>query len=325
MKNTPRGLTAIFLTLILLTSVVYATAEDVMSLNMPSSLKIIAEEAFCGNTAIEKVVISEGTTEIRSRAFADSSLAELVLPNTLTYIADDAFEGCDTFAVTVPENSYAYTRCIELKLIMPTPTPIPEIMLGTSSVDIPAGVTVKRLFRAPKDGEYLFYTTGDLDTYGYLYDENQTQLAYDDDDGSSHNFLISYDLTAGQQVYVGVRFYSSSRTGSVSLTAEHKPAPTPTPTPPPTPTPTPTPTLTPTPVPTPTPTPEVLPGGRYVGEVVLCSKTRIEYCNTCGILLRNYSVTITGHRGVLDGYNVYFVTRKCCGQKTSIIETEIIN
>jgi len=44
-------------------------------------------------------------------------MTELVLPDSLTFIAEDAFEGCGEFALTVPENCYAYDRCVELGLI----------------------------------------------------------------------------------------------------------------------------------------------------------------------------------------------------------------
>ena len=64
-------------------------------------------------------------------------------------------------------------------------------------------------------------------------------------------------------------------------------------------------------------------GGYGVGDTVTCSHADIVYCSNCGRLLKNYSATITGVRGVLDGHTLYWVTRNCCGHKTSIIDTEI--
>ena len=64
-------------------------------------------------------------------------------------------------------------------------------------------------------------------------------------------------------------------------------------------------------------------GGYGVGDTVLCSHDMIDYCSNCGRLLKNYSATITGVRGVLDGHTLYWVTRNCCGHKSSIIDTEI--
>ena len=65
-------------------------------------------------------------------------------------------------------------------------------------------------------------------------------------------------------------------------------------------------------------------GGYKVGDTVQCSPDMIAYCSNCGRLLKNYDVTITGIRGVLNGNTLYWVERKCCGHKSSIIETEIL-
>ena len=64
-------------------------------------------------------------------------------------------------------------------------------------------------------------------------------------------------------------------------------------------------------------------GGYGIGDTVRCSHSDIVYCSNCGRLLKNYEVTITGVRGVLDGHTLYWVTRNCCGHKSSIIGTEI--
>lgn len=66
-------------------------------------------------------------------------------------------------------------------------------------------------------------------------------------------------------------------------------------------------------------------GGYDIGTTVRCSHDDIVYCPNCGRLLKNYSATITGVRGVLNGKVLYWVTRNCCGRQTSIIETEILD
>ena len=65
-------------------------------------------------------------------------------------------------------------------------------------------------------------------------------------------------------------------------------------------------------------------GGYGVGDTVTCTKSAIEYCDGCGRLLKNYQATITGVRGVLDGNTIYWITRTCCGKKTSMSELEIL-
>lgn len=69
-------------------------------------------------------------------------------------------------------------------------------------------------------GTYYFFSSGDEDTYAYLYDSNGTQLAYDDDGGTNTNFKISYQFEAGKQYYLGAKFYSSSTTGSFTVHLE---------------------------------------------------------------------------------------------------------
>ncbi len=106
---------AIFFLLVLLmcgfTSAVLAEADFV--LNLPAGLKIIDSQAFEGATALEKVVISEGTAEIRDRAFADSSLVEITLPSTIEYIAENAFDGCEGLKAIAQEGTYAYEWSVE--------------------------------------------------------------------------------------------------------------------------------------------------------------------------------------------------------------------
>ena len=62
-------------------------------------------------------------------------------------------------------------------------------------------------------------------------------------------------------------------------------------------------------------------GGVDIGDVVNIRSDRIDYCAGCGRLRTNYDATITGVCGVLDGNTVYWVTRRCCGRKSSVIET----
>ena len=65
-------------------------------------------------------------------------------------------------------------------------------------------------------------------------------------------------------------------------------------------------------------------GGVAIGDVVQVRSSTIQYCASCGRLLMNYQATITGIRGYLDGKTLYWVTRTCCGHKSSVIETAIV-
>ena len=60
--------------------------------------------------------------------------------------------------------------------------------------------------------EYRFYTTGSSDTYGYLYNSNQSRLTYNNNSGEANNFFISYNLTAEETYYIAVKVYDGSGT-----------------------------------------------------------------------------------------------------------------
>lgn len=69
---------------------------------------------------------------------------------------------------------------------------------------------------------------------------------------------------------------------------------------------------------------ESVAGGFSVGDTVNIRSVQIQYCPRCGKLLTNYNATITGIRGVLNGNVIYWITRDCCGYKTSEIETAFV-
>lgn len=102
--------------------------------------------------------------------------------------------------------------------------PLQAISVGTSTPVVGEVFTqdvtadsgnVNYPFTAPTTGTYYFWSTGNSDTYGALYDGNGNQLTSNDDDRSGglnigtigNNFSFSYYLTAGQTVYISVRDY----------------------------------------------------------------------------------------------------------------------
>lgn len=82
-------------------------------LELPESTKVIEAEAFYGDTSIREVVLPEGVETIGAKAFAGSGVTKVNLPETLTYIAPDAFDGCDGVTLTVvagtPGEEFAIT------------------------------------------------------------------------------------------------------------------------------------------------------------------------------------------------------------------------
>ena len=98
-----------------------ASAEGVVRL--PEDLKIIEAEAFAGDQSIVEVIVPRGAETIGSEAFADSSLRRINIPDTVAYIAPDAFDGCDIEQIVVSAGSYAAKYCTDkaLNCLITTP------------------------------------------------------------------------------------------------------------------------------------------------------------------------------------------------------------
>lgn len=88
--------------------VLVVSHEPVGLLTLPQKCKEIDVEAFLGITA-EQVVIPSGCECIHVRAFANSGIKILVLPDTLTSIDDSVLDNCDEVTIICSEKSYAYS------------------------------------------------------------------------------------------------------------------------------------------------------------------------------------------------------------------------
>lgn len=97
-----------------------------------------------------------------------------------------------------------------------TMTVTTSLQSQSRSID-PAGDNDYIRFYAYSGNKYIFYTESSIDTYGHLYDSSQSQLDYDDDDGTDYNFRIEYTITSSGYYFLRVRGYSSSTQGPYAL------------------------------------------------------------------------------------------------------------
>ena len=82
----------------------------------------------------------------------------------------------------------------------------------TKTVNISKGGDCAYFVFVPEESEmYAFYSSGDVDTYGYLYDEDMNELASNDDGGENLNFCVSYYLEAGKTYYFACKMLSSNQ------------------------------------------------------------------------------------------------------------------
>ena len=75
---------------------------------LPSRMLTIQEEAFT-HIFCTDLILPDGIRSIEKRAFADcEALTNVYLPESLKYIADDAFDGCKNgLTLIAPDDSYA--------------------------------------------------------------------------------------------------------------------------------------------------------------------------------------------------------------------------
>ena len=90
---------------------------------------------------------------------------------------------------------------------------------STKAINITTGGTVRYFqFTPSRDVTVRFYSSGDKDTYGYIYDANLNLIDENDDDGENRNFTISHHLNAGTKYIFSCKLYDSSETGAFNIT-----------------------------------------------------------------------------------------------------------
>lgn len=78
----------------------------------------------------------------------------------------------------------------------------------------------KYQFTPEKTGIYHFYSIGNEDTYGYVYDDHQQVIASDNDSGKDFNFSININLEAGKDYYLVAGYFLDNQDGTVQWKVE---------------------------------------------------------------------------------------------------------
>ncbi len=186
--------------------------------NLCGAERTVGEHIFGDYTVTKEPTCTEQGEKARICAICNYKDTEAIPATGHTYDSD-----CDTDcnvcgAVRVPPHSDNDTNgiCDNCGAYLS------DIALSTvKDVVVSAGETVYLKFTAPYTGRYTFYSSSDLDTYGYICDSNKNSLVSDDDSGSNNNFLITTTLTQGTVYYLGVKYYSSSNSGTIPVTINY--------------------------------------------------------------------------------------------------------
>lgn len=158
MKNWTSMLISLVLTAALCFGAAAGMAEGVLTL--PSAVKEIQAEAFAGAKGFAEIILPEGVEKIGERAFAESSIEKIRIPDGVTDIGTGAFYNCvDLVSADVSDGvteiaDYLFWRCLKLEQVdMPAGvTRIGEhafsACIALPEIEIPNGVT--------EIGEYAF-------------------------------------------------------------------------------------------------------------------------------------------------------------------------
>ena len=109
----------------------------------------------------------------------------------------------------------------------PTPTPkINSVDTGKNKIKVKAGCVTLVKFKAPSSGTYIFTSTGTDDTVGFLYESPQSteDVAWSDDENGDVNFTIEYLLNKNATIYLGVKYYSPEKSGTITVNISKKAA-----------------------------------------------------------------------------------------------------
>ncbi len=186
-----------------LTAATTGTTDTVGTVYNSAGTQIRHVTAFQRNFNLSVVISENGTYYVRVRGFVDSSVnvatGDYSLTVTTEDIADDHASELGTGATAVTSGT-AVAGSIEVA----GDVDFFSIAVTGASSSSPVSLTAG--------------TTGSTDTYGVLFDSDGTQLASNDDGGSSTNFNIVHSITENGTYYIRVGGFANVRTGDYSLT-----------------------------------------------------------------------------------------------------------
>ena len=183
----------------------------------------VGDYAFSGATSLESVVISDTIKSIGAFSFSSCpSLTELSFGSNVTSIRDTsfAFNGItpkSDFTLNVLPGTYSMHYAVNNSLNFNCPSvPCDEYEVNIN----PAGMRAYFPYTSKVSGTFKFYTTGNHDTLGYLYDSSFKEITRDDDSGSSTNFSITARLESGKTYYICASILNLTLTGNFKLFIE---------------------------------------------------------------------------------------------------------
>lgn len=108
--------------LFLMLTLCFVWGSALADLVIPTGTTVIEDSAFYSDSSLSIVVLPDGILRIESKAFRNCGLTRVNLPDSLTYVADDAFDGNSGMTVIANKNSQWYTWAKNKGFIVDTET-----------------------------------------------------------------------------------------------------------------------------------------------------------------------------------------------------------
>lgn len=188
------------------------------------NITYIGSYSLCAAKNLKQVTLPKSLTGIGEFVFASCpELKELTLSSEVDKIGDTsfAFDGTvkkSDFVLHTEIGSYALQTAIESDVNY-------DCDYVKSQTTYPVNFSVENMtayfpYYAHSDGTFAFYSSGTRNTYGYVYDENLNELAYNEDNGSSMNFRMELELEKGNLYYLAVKVHSYRFTSGITVGIE---------------------------------------------------------------------------------------------------------
>ena len=129
--------------LILIIIILFISGSNATTIDLPKGLLSIRDSAFEGDISLDEVIIHEGTQSIGNLAFANSSVKKISLPESLNYIAENAFENVNEVYVTAKEGSYAYNWAATKNNLIIEAGPVEQKIQVTAPSTLQAGADLE--------------------------------------------------------------------------------------------------------------------------------------------------------------------------------------
>ncbi len=160
------------------------------NLELPDELVEIEAEAFYGATNIEIVNLPFGVKSIGSKAFSNSSLKQINLPDSLSYIANDALD--EGVSVSANPGTYAFDWAVSNWFIDPPQEP--------GQLDYPR-IVMDDLFEGGQDVTFNIVKDSKVEDYYFNLYKNGKHIYQDFYFGNTGTYTIhGYDLQPGYYV-----------------------------------------------------------------------------------------------------------------------------